>query len=82
MTAFSRESNLVSALHWLGYIFRSKERILSQFRSKSIIQSALTKLLFLLNVTNSANSVFINASLEWTADGNGGSRDTRGVKGR
>jgi len=33
----------------LDYIFRSKGIVLSQFKSKSMIQKALTKLLFLLN---------------------------------
>jgi len=36
----SRKSGLVSALRRLDYIFRSRGIILSQFRSKSIIQSA------------------------------------------
>jgi len=40
MAAFSRENSLVSALRWLDYIFRSRGIILSQFRSKNIIQSA------------------------------------------
>jgi len=37
--AFSRESSLVSTLHRLDYIFRSRRTVLSQFKSKSTIQS-------------------------------------------
>jgi len=40
LAAFSRKNSLVSALRWLDYIFRSRGIVLSQFRSKSIVQSA------------------------------------------